>query len=414
MRAKKTFTFFVFVIAVFYLASMVSGSTIAPFGFLGNPLAVFSDGTFLLKLSPVANVSFFQNVFDLENFNALLNEEEIVISKDRMKLAIAQGINLSGNIEVGAYVHNNLFGLRIIPFAGVDGLFRISVPKTIAQLLFDETRVESNLSSSADTFFKSNIKASAGLNIFLGQMHVGASVFAPLFYSAPGWSRAFAEYRSSAEPAEARARFDLELGVLSALDLNKQDEIVAMFQDSEKLSKFLDDTGILLSFGFGNESFGIALKDVQIRPAKAHYMGTLSVRAAATYSASGTTIDATSNVLSSPFTFSKLVQPMEVSESMKVSAYLKSDGFLMWGIFGTYSLDGDWAAKAYAGLNLVLLKAYYVLGVAPGSYSHSVGAGFNLGLLNADIQATMYTSEFIPSESATPGFGLTLRIAGGI
>lgn len=414
MRTRKAMLLVFCTSFVFHFASTVLGGTIAPFGFLGNPLAVFSDGTFFMKLSPVFNFSLYQNVFDLENFNAVLNEGEIVINKDRMKLAIEQGVNVSGTIEVGAYAHNNLFGLRFVPYVGVDGQFRVGVPKTIAQLLFDDTKVESNLSSSTDAFFKSNIKASAGVNVFLGPFYLGASIFAPLLYSAPGMSSALAEYVSSAEPARVSAKFDVNLGALSSIDPTKRDEIVALFQDSEKLSKFLDDAGILLSFGFGNESFGVALRDIQIKPAKAHYLGTFGLRGEMTYSASGTTIDATSNISSSPFTFAKLIQPIEVDEPVKVSAFFKSDKFFMWGIFGTYSFDGEWAAKAYAGLNLIVLRAYYMLGVAPGTYSHSIGAGFNLGLLNADVQATMYTSDIVPNSSATPGFGLTLRVAGGI
>lgn len=66
---------------------------------------------------------------------------------------------------------------------------------------------------------------------------------------------------------------------------------------------------------------------------------------------------------------------MSVNNPINVTAYYKSDGFFMWGVTGMYSLNGDWAAKAYAGINLEVLKAYYMFGMIPGFYSNGLRTG---------------------------------------
>ncbi|MFN3691887.1 MAG: hypothetical protein ACK4R7_03245, partial [Fervidobacterium sp.] len=110
----------------------------------------------------------------------------------------------------------------------------------------------------------------------------------------------------------------------------------------------------------------------------------------------------------------RLPAPVNISDSPKITGYFKNDGFLMWGVAGMYALDGDWAAKLYAGLNAQLLKLYYLLGVYRNYYSHTLGIGFNLGLLNGDLQISSLSPDINPLGNTTPGFGISLRVAGGL
>ncbi len=406
------------IISLIFLFSIYAFSTVlSPFGILGNPALLKEDGTFLLKISPVVDIQFGQNILTIENLNALLNEEEIVISPETMQHAIQNGISFGIPINIAAYAHLNLFGLRLIPYATIDGALNLKLPKTFSQILFgNEPTIEANLEDTVENFMKSNLRFSAGGNIFLGDFFVNGSVFIPLAYTYSDNTYAHAQYTSSASPAYANLNVDMRLSLLSGIDLQNLGDKLQNPEDLiDEVQKLIEnDAGINIGFGYGNDRFGFAIKDITIKPAKAMYGTELLVNAYAWYEAEATdiTYDATYTV-SEPMFF-KLLEAIEVSDSPKITVYFKNNGFLMWGISGMYALDGDWAAKVYAGLNLGILQAYYAFGAFPIYYTHTIGLGFNLGLLNGDLQLTSTVNSLNPLGSTTPGFGISLRVAGGL
>lgn len=412
---KKTMILVVFVLSMFSIYTL--GSVLNPFGLLGNPGLLKSDGTFLFKFSPVADIQFYQNLLTLDNLNALLNEEELIINPSTMQGTIQNGISFQIPINITAYAHLNLFGLKLIPYATIDGGLSLKLPKTFSQLLFDnQPTLGNSLEDTVQNFMKANLKYSMGGILFIDNFFVSANFFAPLIYSQTENNYVKANYTSSATPAHVNVTVDAKLRFISSFNLQHFGEMLENPEEliSEIQSTIENKAGINIGFGYGNERFGFAVKDITIVPAKASYGQEFLFNAHVTYQAEATNItyDAT-YTLSEPIFF-QLLESIEVLDAPKITMYLKNDGFLMWGISGMYSFDGDWAAKAYAGMNLGILRAYYVFGAFPAYYSHTVGLGFNLGLLNGDLQLTTTMDSLNPLGSTTPGFGISLRLAAGL
>lgn len=397
------------VILSLLISVLTLGTVISPFGLFGNPALVKNDGTALFKISVFADVQLAQNLLTLDNLNALLNEEEIVISPETMESAIQNGIKLSLPVNAGAYGHMNLFGLRFVPYAVIDGTISLALPKTFSELLFDnKPLIDETIESSVVNFMKANVKASIGSQIHFGAVFVDLSLFSPVLYNAQSGTYAQARYTSSASPAEANLDFEATMKFLATVDPGNINQLLA------DPSQFIETLGVNIGFGFGNDTFGIAVKDITILNAKAIYEVDMGIAGNITYQGEATdiTFDATYSVSDPQKEI--LPMPVNISDTPKITGYLKNDGFLMWGVAGMYALDGDWAAKVYAGLNTVLLRLYYLFGVYPNYYSHTLGIGFNLGVLNGDLQISTLSSEINPLGNTTPGFGISLRFAGGL
>ena len=417
MRKLK---FDLFMITLLICAFSVSAFSISnimdPFGTFSNLALTRTDGTALIKISPTVDLQLSQNLFNMDNLNALLNEEEITIDATNMQSAIDNGMHLALPLEVGAYAHLNLFGLHLVPYLNASGSISVNLPQTFSQILFGNTLLESNVRDTVNDFAKSNLRLNLGVGAMVKDFFVTGNFFVPVLYSDPERTYASASYTSSASPANVNVEFDAQAVLVGALNLQGID---TRWTDSTVVSQELmdvlsQDAGISLSLGYGNDKFGFAVNDITIRPASARYAVNVSANGSANYTAEGTDITADATYTISDPEFSSLLTPMSVTNPINVTAYYKSDGFFMWGATGMYSLSGSWAAKAYAGLNLEILKVYYLLGMIPGFYSNGIGLEVNLGLLNADLQVAMTTDSLNPLGSSTPGLSAYLKLSGGI
>mgnify|MGYP000885919346 FL=1 len=417
MRKLK---FGLLMIAILICAFSISGFSISniidPFGTFSNLALTRTDGTALIKISPTVDLQLSQNLFNMDNLNALLNEEEITLDATNMQSALENGMHLALPLEIGAYAHLNLFGLHLVPYLNASGSISVNLPQTFSQILFGNTLLESNVRDTVNDFAKSNLRLNLGVGAMVKDFFVTGNFFVPVLYSDPERTYASASYTSSASPANVNVEFDAQAVFVGALNLQGID---TRWTDSTVVSQELmdvlsQDAGISLSLGYGNDKFGFAVNDITIRPASARYAVNVSANGSANYTAEGTDITADATYTISDPEFSSLLTPMSVTNPINVTAYYKSDGFFMWGATGMYSLSGSWAAKAYAGLNLEILKVYYILGVIPGFYSNGIGLEVNLGLLNADLQVAMTTDSLNPLGSSTPGLSAYLKLSGGI
>ncbi len=417
MRKLK---FGLLMIAILICAFSISGFSISniidPFGTFSNLALTRTDGTALIKISPTVDLQLSQNLFNMDNLNALLNEEEITIDATNMQSAIDNGMHLALPLEVGAYAHLNLFGLHLVPYLNASGSISVNLPQTFSQILFGNTLLESNVRDTVNDFAKSNLRLNLGVGAMVKDFFVTGNFFVPVLYSDPERTYASASYTSSSSPANVNVEFDAQAVLVGALNLQGID---TRWTDSTVVSQELmdvlsQDAGISLSLGYGNDKFGFAVNDITIRPASARYAVNVSANGSANYTAEGTDITADATYTISDPEFSSLLTPMSVTNPINVTAYYKSDGFFMWGVTGMYSLSGDWAAKAYAGINIEILKAYYMFGMTPGFYSNGLGLEINLGILNADLQVAMTTDSLNPLGSSTPGLSAYLKLSGGI
>ncbi|QAV33503.1 hypothetical protein SAMN04488510_1063 [Fervidobacterium changbaicum] len=386
--------------------------TIQPFGLFGNVSLVRHDFTALLKFVPFAEFEFGQNILSMGNINALLNEEDFKVDKTTLSSALQSGFQFALPVSLGAYADLKLGALRFVPYTRVDGNINLTLPKTFAELLVGDTQIDETYESSYTNFFNANITANGGIAIVIGDIYVAGNLFTPVLYSDPQTTMIDVSYTSSATPAYAELSASGKIRAYSRISLNDlmSQNIQNLVND---LSNF-EDYGISVEVGYGNDVFGIAVRNIVISPAKAWYSVEVIGNGKITYTAEGTNITADATYSVSDPIVARLITPVSVAPPMQITAYLKNDGFIMWGVMGSYWLDGNWAVKGYAGLNIGIAKAYYILGYNQITYSHTIGVGMNLFFLNADLKLTATTNSFIPTNNSTPGIGFSLTISGGL
>ncbi|MGQ9856400.1 MAG: hypothetical protein ACUVQF_06655 [Fervidobacterium sp.] len=405
---RKNIVFLIVLIACVSVFSM----TVQPFGLFGNAALVREDFTALLKIVPFAEIEFGQNILTLNNINALLNEEDFIINEQTLSAALQEGFKFGLPVSFGGYVHLNLGGFRIVPYTRIDGNIFLNIPKTIPQLLVGDTNIDETYSDSLEGFLVADVMANGGIAIVLGSIYVAGNLFAPVLYTDYDLTRLDVSYTSSATPAYAEFNADAHIRAYSRVSLN---DLINQNIDSiiEQLSN-VDDYGMSLEFGFGTPNFGIAVRNIAIRPAKAYYSVDFNANANFTYTAEGTDVTAEATYSTSEPIVAQLFAPIEVAPAIQITGYLKNDGFIMWGIMGSYWLDGKWAAKGYAGLNLAIARVYYMLGFNQVAYAHTIGINANLFFLNADLKLTATSNSLMPSENTTPGIGFSLMISAGL
>lgn len=392
-------------ITVLSLISVLSFSMIIqPFSSYGNVVLVKEDMTALLKVGAFADIELSQNFLTMDNLNALLNEEELIINTETMKSAINNGLKAFFNANAGTYAHLNLFGFRFVPYLRIDGNLSLSIPKTVSNILFGETNIGETNESTVTNFLKTNITMNLGSSIVFEKFYVGVNLYSPIVFSDQNSTYAYAYYTSSASPSYAELNIQAQARILSSYNLNNIENEIFNFQNS----------GISLELGFGTDNFGIAVRNITISPAKATYVIAIRSDGKVNYTAEGTnlTLDATYNIYNSPLSY--LTEPVNVIPPIQITGYFKGQNPLMWGVAGSYWLDGNWMAKGYAGFNLGLLKLYYMLGMNPAGYAHTIGFGFNLFFANADLKLTATTDQFIPIGQTTPGIGIAFTFSGGL
>jgi hypothetical protein len=412
-----------FIALIFIFTSIVSyPMVIQPFGPYGNISLVKEDMTALFKVVPFADIEISQNLLNIDNLNAFLNEEEIVIDKDAMSAVVNEGLNIFVNANMGMYGHFNLFGFRLIPYAKIDGNIGIKIPKTFSSLLFDETKTGQTYEDEVQEFLKANIVMNVGGAVVLGPLYIGANLYSPVAISDKDHTIASASYTSSASPAYAELNVSANARLLSSYlltDINYA--IDTLINDAKNaletgsIDSFIQNyAGVSLDFGLGWDNFGIAIKNFVILPAKATYAIGVAADGKIVYTGDGTNItyDATYNFAEPSVSY--LIEPAEAIPPMQISAYLKGGSFLMWGIAGSYWMDGNWMAKGFAGFNLGITKIYYMLGMNSAGYSHTLGLGVNLFFVNADLKLTATTNQIIPVGQTTPGVGVALTLSGGL
>lgn len=406
-------------ITVLSLISVLSFSMIIqPFSSYGNVVLVKEDMTALIKAVAFADIELSQNLLTIDNVNAFLNEEEIIINAETMEPVINNGLKVFLNTNIGAYTHLNLFGLRFVPYAKIDGNLGLTIPKTISGILFDNTMIGETIQDTLTNFLNANIMLNVGSAIALGPLYAAVNLYSPIAFADQNSTFIHSYYTSSATPAYAELNIQAQARILSRYRLNDIENEMNNITNSllqGNINDFIQDyTGMSLEFGIGFDNFGIAVRNITISPAKATYAIVIRADGNVNYTAEGTdlTFDATYNIYEPAVSY--LLEPVEVTPPIQITGYLKGGDFLMWGVAGSYWFDGNWMAKGYAGLNFGFLKLYYMLGMNPAGYAHTLGLGFNLFFANADLKLTSTTDQFIPIGQTTPGIGIAFTFSGGL
>ncbi len=398
------------ILAIVLLVSLVFGYPVIPvIGSSSNLGLAQQDGTFLIGLNPVFSLGFSQNLLTMDALNAFLNEEEIVISKENLSNAL-NGIKVALPVTLGAYGQIKLFGLSLVPYSVIDGTLALSLPRSVSELLLEDIVINESYSSQEKGFVRSNINITAGAGIVLDGFYVAGYTYLPLTYVDNDYTYMDVEYTSSASPAQANLNAEFSVKLLSSVNYQA---IINQNIDSI-LSDLQENYGLALEAGFAGKNFGFAVRNVSMKPAVVKYFATVNGYFNANYSGEGTTIDfETDQNIGAPI-YGILLESTQVTIPIEITAYYKADGFFNFGLFGSYWLDGNWKANAYAGLDIGILRAYYLLGIDPYSYSHSIGLMTNLSLLKADLRLTSTVDQLVPIGTTTPGFGLSLRFSAGL
>lgn len=416
MKNIREFKYLIVTLIIVLASLSAFSNTIDPFGTFGNTALVRGDGTGMLKLSPIVDVEFAQNFLILDNLNALLNEGEITIDATTMQNAIDNGMHLNMPIEIGMYGNLNLFGFNIVPYLIADGKLSMNLPKTFSEILFNNTELETTMEDSVTNFVKSSMKMNLGLGLVYNNFFLNTNFFVPIAYSAQNMTNAHVSYTSSSSPTNVNVEFDSKIMLVGSTNFTS---IGQKLSDPASLSaEALDaisqgNAGFNISLGYGTNNWGLAISDITIKPALAKYGVEVVANGSVNYSAENTNITTDATYTLSEPEFYQLLEPFQIYTPIRLTGYYKSDDFFMWGVSGMYSFDGDWATNAYAGINLQMFKIYYMLGLASNVYANTLGLGFNLGLINGELQLTMTSDSFNPLGSSTPGFGVYLKVGAG-
>ncbi|ODN29779.1 hypothetical protein [Fervidobacterium thailandense] len=397
---------YITVVVLVFSVSNLFASPIASIGFESNPLLFREDGTGLLKFSLVADAGLYQNLFTLSNLNAILNEEVVKINKDTMSAALRNGISFSIPLNLTFYGNLRLSQFSLVPYVALEGGLSTKFPKELSELLFGDTTVETNLDKTIDNFSVADLKFSAGLNVLFGDFLIGLNLFVPLLYSYSNGTYLSVRYVSSAEPARASMEVSTRLSYLSAVDLSNVGEISLNHLFN------LSDAGLNVAVGYGNNRYGIVLKDLTLKPATARYWIATGADAKFEYSGDGLEFNTSTDVKTIDPTYFQTTG-VNILDVPKLSAYYKEDGFFCWGVSGTLAFDGRWVIGAHAGLNLGAVRTYYKLSVRDGFFAHTLGFNFNLFLLVANLSFTSTADTIFPSENSTPGFEMLVKLAAG-
>jgi len=399
----------VFLLVVF---SAAFSFVIQPFGLFGNVELVRHDLTALIKVVPFVEFELGQNILTLDNINALLNEEQVNINESAFADALANGFKLSAPISLGTYLNLKLGALRLVPYVRVDGNISLELPKTFAELLVEDTLIDHTYNDTKEDFLNASIMANGGIALLLGDFYVAGNAFVPVLFSDPSQTMMTVSYTSSSTPAYAELNGVGKIRAYSLVSLNdvRTGNIDGLM---DELNHF-ENYGLSVEIGYGNDNFGVAVRNIVITPAKAWYAFEVTGDGKVTYTAQETDITFEATYSISEPTVARLSTPVTVTPPIQITAYIKNDGFIIWGVMGSYWLDGNWSVKGYAGLNIGIARAYYMLGYNQINYSHTIGVGMNLFLLNADLKLTATTNSLIPSSNSTPGIGFALTMSGGL
>jgi hypothetical protein len=400
----------VFLLVVFSVSAF--SFVIQPFGLFGNVALVRHNLTTLINVVPFVEFELGQNILTLNNINALLNEEQVDINENAFADALANGFRLSAPVSLGTYVDLKLGALRFVPYVRIDGNIALNLPKTFAELLVGDTLIDNAYNDTKEGFLNASIMANGGIGLMLGDFYVAGNAFVPVLFTDKSQTTMTVSYTSSSTPAYAELNASGKVRAYSRVSLNdiRTGNINGLI---DELSHF-EDYGLSLEVGFGNDNFGIAVRNIVITPAKAWYALEVTGDGKVTHTAQETDITFEATYSISETTVARLLTPVSVTPPIQITAYIKNDGFIMWGVMGSYWLDGNWSVKGYAGLNIGIARAYYMLGYNQINYAHTIGVGINLFLLNADLKLTATTNSLIPSSNSTPGIGFALTMSGGL
>jgi len=367
------------------------------------------------------NASLRQNFITVEDWNNFFEGATITIDKERLGV-ISDDLAVSLPVDANVNVGFRLGELRLMAGAYVENRIGVTLPSDVAKLLLEGIKIGEY--EASEPFFEGWTIAGAGLllGMNVGKLKLGVNTSAYFTILDVIDSNFEFSYVSSTETARIHGDLSASVHALSAFNLfNFETELEALLDDPQS---FLNDyAGIKMdvgvAYGNGYPLWGIGIRNIVLKPAKARF--TFDAEVSAEASVTMPYVEDASCTYDYYAASSTLTEPVETTIPMELTGFVTLPlGSLNLTLSGSY-LIGTASSNAYtleatAWIPWKLLPISLSYGYdSNGYYRKAASLGLNLHVVSLVLEGYVVSKQPLdidPEKTPLSG-GISLNFALG-
>lgn len=367
------------------------------------------------------NASLRQNFITVEDWNNFFEGATITIDEERLGV-ISDDLAVSLPVDANVNVGFRLGELRLMAGAYVENRIGVTLPSDVAKLLLEGIAIGEY--EASEPFFEGWTIAGAGLllGMNVGKLKLGVNTSAYFTILDVIDSNFEFSYVSSTETARIRGDLSASVHALSAFNpFNFETELEALLDDPQS---FLNDyAGIKMdvgvAYGDGYPLWGIGIRNIVLKPAKARF--TFDAEVSAEASVTMPYVEDASYTYDYYAASSTLTEPVETTIPMELTGFVTLPlGSLNLTLSGSY-LIGTASSNAYtleatAWIPWKLLPIGLSYGYdSNGYYRKAASLGLNLHVVSLVLEGYVVSKQPLdidPEKTPLSG-GISLNFALG-
>jgi len=367
------------------------------------------------------NASLRQNFITVEDWNNFFEGATITIDEERLGV-ISNDLAVSLPVDANVNVGFRLGELRLMAGAYVENRIGVTLPSDVAKLLLEGIKIGEY--EASEPFFEGWTIAGAGLllGMNVGKLKLGVNTSAYFTILDVIDSNFEFSYVSSTETARIRGDLSASVHALSAFNpFNFETELEALLDDPQS---FLNDyAGIKMdvgvAYGDGYPLWGIGIRNIVLKPAKARF--TFDAEVSAEASVTMPYVEDASYTYDYYAASSTLTEPVETTIPMELTGFVTLPlGSLNLTLSGSY-LIGTASSNAYtleatAWIPWKLLPIGLSYGYdSNGYYRKAASLGLNLHVVSLVLEGYVVSKQPLdidPEKTPLSG-GISLNFALG-
>jgi len=367
------------------------------------------------------NASLRQNFITVEDWNNFFEGATITIDEERLGV-ISDDLAVSLPVDANVNVGFRLGELRLMAGAYVENRIGVTLPSDVAKLLLEGLKIGEY--EASEPFFEGWTIAGAGLllGMNVGKLKLGVNTSAYFTILDVIDSNFEFSYVSSTETARIRGDLSASVHALSAFNpFNFETELEALLDDPQS---FLNDyAGIKMdvgvAYGDGYPLWGIGIRNIVLKPAKARF--TFDAEVSAEASVTMPYVEDASYTYDYYAASSTLTEPVETTIPMELTGFVTLPlGSLNLTLSGSY-LIGTASSNAYtleatAWIPWKLLPIGLSYGYdSNGYYRKAASLGLNLHVVSLVLEGYVVSKQPLdidPEKTPLSG-GISLNFALG-
>ncbi|RKX45852.1 MAG: hypothetical protein DRP27_03000 [Thermotogae bacterium] len=367
------------------------------------------------------NASLRQNFITVEDWNNFFEGATITIDEERLGV-ISDDLAVSLPVDANVNVGFRLGELRLMAGAYVENRIGVTLPSDVAKLLLEGIKIGEY--EASEPFFEGWTIAGAGLllGMNVGKLKLGVNTSAYFTILDVIDSNFEFSYVSSTETARIRGDLSASVHALSAFNpFNFETELEALLDDPQS---FLNDyAGIKMdvgvAYGDGYPLWGIGIRNIVLKPAKARF--TFDAEVSAEASVTMPYVEDASYTYDYYAASSTLTEPVETTIPMELTGFVTLPlGSLNLTLSGSY-LIGTASSNAYtleatAWIPWKLLPIGLSYGYdSNGYYRKAASLGLNLHVVSLVLEGYVVSKQPLdidPEKTPLSG-GISLNFALG-